>query len=100
MPLPLTFWKYGGEKSLLAPDPQQPLGRAVQPGNHPGEGPDREGERDHRHGPRPAEVGQEGVEGLHHARGKADLPGGDHPGDRQRREDEDREDQCCGEENG
>jgi hypothetical protein len=43
-------WVASAVKTQLAADQQQSLGRAVQPGDHPGQRPDGQGDRHQRHG--------------------------------------------------
>ena len=83
---------------LTPSDQQQPLRRARQPGQHPARRRAHERDRDDRDQLLQVEVAEEGVEGLHHARGQAQLVGRDHPADRQRRQDEDHQHEPAGEE--
>jgi hypothetical protein len=65
--------KIRGQKTLLAPNPEQPFRRAVQPGHQPGHRPERQRDGDQRHGEREAKVGQEAAEGLHQVGRETDL---------------------------
>ncbi|HXO54564.1 MAG TPA: hypothetical protein VN888_26860 [Mycobacterium sp.] len=68
-----------GKVTLFASDLEQALGRAVKPGDHSAESPNRQRERDHGQREPEMEVREQGIEGLHHPGGEADRLRGDYP---------------------